>query len=71
MATTKTRTKTAKKPAPRVRPKTETIVCPHCGECFDVSANGCYICPECEDCVEVSIFETPPVSQHPSKRKMD
>lgn len=71
MATTKTRTKTTKKPAPRARPKTETIVCPHCGECFDVSANGCYICPECEDCVEVSIFETPPVSQHPSKRKMD
>ena len=71
MATTKTRTKTYKKPTPTAQRTTETIVCPHCGECFDVSANGCYICPECEDCVEVSIFETPAVSQHPSKREKD
>ena len=63
MATTKVRDKTDKKSAPSARRKTETIVCPHCGEDFDVTENGRYICPECENYVDVDLFDTPHVHQ--------
>ena len=58
MTTTKT-----KKPAPKARKKSITIVCPHCGEDFDVTENGRYICPECENYVDVDLFDTPHVHQ--------
>jgi hypothetical protein len=60
MATTTTRTK---KPAPRARRKTLTIVCPHCGEDFDVSENRRYVCPECEEYVDVDFFPVEAVLQ--------
>ena len=41
-----------------------TIICPHCGEDFDVKENGRYICPACEECVDVDDwFDTPHVMQ--------
>ena len=44
--------------------KAQTVVCPHCGEDFDVKENGRYICPECENCVDVDDwFDTPHVMQ--------
>ena len=42
----------------------QTVICPHCGEDFDVKENGRYICPECENYVDVDDwFETPHVHQ--------
>ena len=55
--------KTIKTPARKARRKTMTIICPHCGEDFDVQGNGRYICPECEDDVDVDLFDTPHVHQ--------
>ena len=60
MATMKTR---PIKPVPKAR-KTITVICPHCGEDFDVKGNGRYICPECENYVDVNdLFDTPHVHQ--------
>ena len=53
----------SKKPTHKARRKAITIVCPHCGEDFDVSENGRYICPECENYVDVDLFDTPHVHQ--------
>ena len=55
--------KTTKKPARKARRKTITVICPHCGEDFDVTENGRYICPECENYVDVDLFDTPHVHQ--------
>ena len=44
--------------------KVRTVICPHCGEDFDVRENGRYVCPECENCVDVDDwFDTPHVMQ--------
>ena len=60
MATMKTR---PIKPVQKAR-KTITVICPHCGEDFDVHSNGRYICPECENYVDVNdLFDTPHVHQ--------
>ena len=37
-----------------MRRKAQTVICPHCGEDFDVKENGRYICPECENYVDVN-----------------
>ena len=63
MATTRTRIKSSKKPAPGARQKAITIVCPHCGEDFDVTENGRYICPECENYVDVDFLPVEAVLQ--------
>ncbi len=55
--------KTTKKPVRKARRKTITVICPHCGEDFDVTENGRYICPECENYVDVDLFDTPHVHQ--------
>ena len=55
--------KTSKTPTRKARRKTITIICPHCGENFDVTENGRYICPECENYVDVDLFDTPHVHQ--------
>jgi len=40
------------------------VICPHCGEDFDVRENGRYICPECENYVDVdNWFPVDPVEQ--------
>ena len=52
------------KPAPKASRKTITVICPHCGEDFDVHSNGRYICPECDNYVDVNdLFDTPYVHQ--------
>ena len=60
MATMKTR---PIKPAPKASRKTITVICPHCGEDFDVKGNGRYTCPECENYVDVDLFQTEAVLQ--------
>lgn len=55
--------KTSKTPTRKARRKTITIICPHCGEDFDVTENGRHICPECENYVDVDLFDTPHVHQ--------
>ena len=55
--------KTTKKPARKARRKSMTIICPHCGEDFDVKENGRYICPKCENYVDVDLFPTEAVMQ--------
>ena len=42
-----TKTKTSKKPAPKARRKTETVICPHCGAEVAVYRNGKKMCNEC------------------------
>lgn len=47
-----------------MKPKKQTVICPHCGEDFDVTENGRYICPECENYVDVdNWFYVDPVEQ--------
>ena len=47
-----------------MKQKTQTVICPHCGEDFDVRDNGRYICPECENYVDVdNWFDVDPVKQ--------
>jgi hypothetical protein len=44
--------------------KSETAICPHCGEDFEVKENGRYICPGCENYVDVDDwFHVPAVLQ--------
>lgn len=44
--------------------KAQTVICPHCGEDFNVKENGRYICPECENYVDVdNWFDVDPVKQ--------
>lgn len=59
------------KPVPKASRKTITVICPHCGEDYEVSENGRYECEECEGLFDVDWFEVPAISQHPSKRKKD
>ncbi len=60
----KANTPFAKKRTPKSRRETETVICPHCGEDFDVYENGRYICPECENLVDIDDwFDTPHVHQ--------
>ncbi len=47
MVTTKTRTETVKKPAPKARRKTKAVACPHCGAEVAVYRNGKKMCHEC------------------------
>lgn len=47
-----------------MKQKAQTVICPHCGEDFDVKENGRYICPECENYVDVdNWFDVDPVKQ--------
>lgn len=52
-----------KKTAQKKHTETLTVICPHCGEDFDIQKNGRYVCPECEEYVDVDLFDTPHVHQ--------
>ena len=58
-----TKKKTTKEPTRKARRKTITIICPHCGEDFDVTENGRYICPGCENYVDVDFLPVEAVLQ--------
>ena len=46
-----------------MKQKVQTVICPHCGEDFDVKENGRYICPECKNYADVDWFHVPAVKQ--------